>query len=223
MNCYFKRQGERLNFPTSTNFRDLRLKTIYMKAICVFCGANFNNDPVLKHSVEQLAEVIVSRDITLIFGGGKVGVMGILADAVMKNGGKAIGVIPRFLMDKEVGHMGLTALHIVETMHQRKQLMNDLCDGIITLPGGFGTMEELFEVLTWLQLGLHRHPIGLLNVNGFYDFLLKQLDTMVEQRFLKPANRRLLFTSGDAIELTNLMENVDLQPDDTWFNQRNLI
>jgi len=164
----------------------------------------------------------VERDITLIFGGGKVGVMGLLADAILNNGGKAIGVIPQFLMDKEVGHTGLTELHIVENMHQRKQLMNDLCDGIIALPGGFGTLEEFFEVLTWLQLGLHNHPIGLLNVNGFYDHLLMQMDVMVEQRFLKPANRKLVITSGDAIELVNLMENCEVAPDEVWFRDRNL-
>ena len=193
-----------------------------MKAICIFCGANFNGDPLLKEAIEQLAEIMTSRDITLVYGGGKVGIMGILADAVLTRGGKAIGVIPQFLMDKEVGHRGLTELHIVENMHQRKQLMNDLCDGIIMLPGGFGTLEEFFEVLTWLQLGLHTHPVGILNVNGFYDLLLKQMDVMVEQRFLKPANRALVLTSGDAIELVNLMDNIEIKPDEVWFRDRNL-
>jgi uncharacterized protein (TIGR00730 family) len=148
--------------------------------------------------------------------------MGLLADTVLDKGGKAIGVIPQFLMDKEVGHTGLTELHIVENMHQRKQLMSDLCDGVIMLPGGFGTLEEFFEVLTWLQLGLHDHPIGVLNVNGFYDFLLKQMDVMVEQHFLKPANRKLVLTSGDAIELITLMENCKIEPDEVWFKDRNL-
>jgi uncharacterized protein (TIGR00730 family) len=192
-----------------------------MTSICVFCGANFNGDPVLKQTVEQLAEVMVARDITLVFGGGKVGVMGLLADAVLNNGGRAVGVIPQFLMDKEVGHPGLTQLHIVESMHQRKQLMNDLCDAIIMLPGGFGTLEEFFEVLTWLQLGLHNHPVGILNVNGFYDALLKQMDVMVEERFLKPANRQLVLTSANAIELVNLMENCKVEPDEVWFRDRN--
>ncbi|WPV01831.1 TIGR00730 family Rossman fold protein [Mucilaginibacter sp. cycad4] len=193
-----------------------------MKSICVFCGANFNGDPVLKQAIDQLAEVMVSRDIALVFGGGKVGVMGLIADAVLSRGGKAIGIIPQFLMDKEVGHTGLTELHIVENMHQRKQMMNDLCEGIITLPGGLGTLEEFFEVLTWLQLGLHNHPIGLLNVNGFYDLLLKQMDVMVEQRFLKPTNRELILTSGNPIELVNLMDNFNAKPDDVWFKDRNL-
>lgn len=193
-----------------------------MKAICVFCGANFNGDPLLKQAIEQLAEVMVSREIALVYGGGKVGVMGLIADAVLSRGGKAIGVIPQFLMDKEVGHTGLTELHIVENMHQRKQMMNDLCDAIITLPGGLGTLEEFFEVLTWLQLGLHKHPIGLLNVGGFYDSLLTQLDVMVEQRFLKPTNRELVITSGDPIELVNLMDGFNANPDEVWFEDRNL-
>jgi uncharacterized protein (TIGR00730 family) len=193
-----------------------------MKAICVFCGANFNGDPVLKQSVELLAELMVSRDITLVYGGGKVGVMGILADAVMGRGGKVIGVIPQFLMDKEVGHTGITELRIVENMHQRKQLMNDLCDAIIMLPGGFGTLEEFFEVLTWLQLGLHNHPVGILNTNGFYDNLLAQMDVMVEQRYLKPTNRALVLSSADPVELISLMDTIEIKPDEVWFRDRNL-
>ena len=193
-----------------------------MKSICIFCGANFNGDPTLREAAEQLIEVMFDRDISLVFGGGKVGLMGLLADEMIGRGGKTTGVIPQFLMDKEVGHTGLTELHIVDNMHQRKQLMSDLCDGIIMLPGGFGTLEEFFEVLTWLQLGLHNKPIGVLNVNGFYDYLLKQMDVMVEQKFLKPANRKLVLTSADAIELVNLMENFNAKPDEVWFKDRNL-
>jgi len=193
-----------------------------MKAICVFCGANFNGDKTLADAIEQLAEVMTSRGITLVFGGGRVGVMGLLADAVLSKGGKAIGVIPQFLMDKEVGHTGLTELHIVENMHQRKQLMNDLCDGIIMLPGGFGTLEEFFEVLTWLQLGLHSNPVGILNVNGFYDLLLQQMDLMVGQRYLKLTNRELVLSSADPIELVKLMDNIEIKPDEVWFRDRNL-
>jgi uncharacterized protein (TIGR00730 family) len=194
-----------------------------VKSICIFCGANFNGDPVLKEAIEQLAEVMVSREITMVYGGGKVGVMGLIADAILSRGGKAIGVIPQFLMDKEVGHTGLTELHIVDNMHQRKQMMNELCDAIITLPGGLGTLEEFFEVLTWLQLGLHNHPIGLLNVGGFYDSLLTQMDVMVAQKFLKPTNRDLVITSGNPIELVNLMDGFNATPDEVWFKDRNLI
>jgi uncharacterized protein (TIGR00730 family) len=208
-----------LNYST-THYSPINYK---MKSICVFCGANFNGDPLLTEAIEQLAQVMVSRNISLIFGGGRVGVMGMMADAILQKGGKAIGVIPEFLLNKEVGHTGLTELHVVENMHQRKQMMNDLCDGIITLPGGFGTLEEFFEVLTWLQLGLHQKPIGILNVNGFYDFLLKQMDVMVEQCFLKPVNRELVITSANPVELVNLMDGFKAEPDDVWFKDRNLI
>ncbi len=193
-----------------------------MNAICVFCGANFNGDEKLKAAIDELAELMVNQKITLIFGGGKVGVMGLIADAVLQRGGKAIGVIPGFLMDKEVGHKGLTEMHVVENMHQRKQLMNDLCDGIITLPGGLGTLEEFFETLTWLQLGLHNKPIGLLNINGFYDFLLKQMDVMVENGFLKPANRELVLSSQNPQELIKLMQNFKAVPEEVWFKNQNL-
>src|ERR1700744_3818548 len=193
-----------------------------MKSICIFCGANFNGDPVLKEGAEQLIEVMFNRNISLVFGGGKVGLMGLLADEMISRGGTTFCVIPQFLMDKEVGHTGWTELHIVDTMHQRKQLMNDLCDGIIMLPGGFGTLEEFFEVLTWLQLGLHNKPIGILNVNGFYDFLLKQIDVMVEQQFLKPANRKRVITSGAPLAVISRRENFDAKPDEVWFRDRNL-
>jgi uncharacterized protein (TIGR00730 family) len=194
-----------------------------MKKICVYCGANFNGDTLLTTAIDQLAEIMVSQGITLIYGGGKVGVMGLIADAVLTKGGKAEGVIPQFLVDKEVAHDNLTKLHIVENMHERKQLMSDLCDGYITLPGGLGTMEEFFEVLTWLQLGLHNKPVAILNVNGYYDFLLKQLDVMVEQRFLKPVNRDLVISSTDPIELIDLMNNFKPAVDEVWFRDRNLI
>ncbi len=191
-------------------------------SICVFCGANFNGDPALAQAVEALAGVFCQKGIRLVFGGGKVGVMGLIADAVLRGGGQAIGVIPRFLLDKEVGHTGLTELIVTENMHQRKQKMADLSDGFIVLPGGFGTLEELFEILTWLQLGLHHHPVGVLNLNGFYDPLMAQLDKMVEQRFLKQSNRNLLFNETDPRGLVEKMEAFDAQPDDVWFRDRNL-
>ncbi|MFA5245850.1 MAG: TIGR00730 family Rossman fold protein, partial [Pedobacter sp.] len=172
--------------------------------------------------IHELAGVMCEKDITLVFGGGRVGVMGLIADAVLERGGKAIGVIPQFLMDKEVGHSGLTELIITESMHQRKQRMADLSDGVITLPGGFGTMEEFFEVLTWLQLGLHNNPIGLLNFDKFYTPLLNQIDLMVEKKFLKPSNRELVIAHDDPKILIGLMENFDSRPDDVWFEDRNL-
>ncbi|MDO8992534.1 TIGR00730 family Rossman fold protein [Daejeonella sp.] len=193
-----------------------------MKTISVFCGSNFDGNPVLLKAVNDLADAMVEKEISLVFGGGRVGVMGLIADAVLTRGGKAIGVIPQFLMDKEVGHTGLTELIITENMHQRKQKMADLSDGIITLPGGFGTMEEFFEVLTWLQLGIHGNPIGLLNVDGFYDPLLMQIDLMVEKKFLKPLNRELVLSDHDPKTLIERMEKFDTKPDEVWFRDRNL-
>lgn len=190
-----------------------------MKSICVFCGANYNGDPILKDAIEQLTQVMVSRNMSLVYGGGKVGVMGLIADAMLQRNGEVIGVIPQFLIDKEVGHKGISELIVVKNMHQRKQRMSEICDGFVMLPGGFGTLEEFFEVLTWLQLGLHKKPIGVLNVNGFYDFLLKQMDVMVEQKFLKPANRKLVITSADPIELVNLMADFKAEPDEVWFKE----
>ncbi len=193
-----------------------------MKSLCVYCGSNFNGDPVLRKAIEDLAETMASKDIALVFGGGSVGVMGVMADEILKRKGKAIGIIPQFLMDKEVGHKGLTEMIVTENMHQRKQKMADLADGFVILPGGFGTLEELFEVLTWLQLGLHGKPIGVLNVNGFYDHLFKQMDVMVENRFLKQANRELVFNETDAAVLVEKMNNFDAKPDEVWFRDRNL-
>ena len=193
-----------------------------MKSVSVFCGANFNGDPAILKAVNDLAVVFVKKEITLVFGGGRVGVMGLIADAVLDRGGKAVGVIPQFLIDKEVGHTGLTELIITSNMHERKQKMADLSDGVITLPGGFGTLEEFFEVLTWLQLGLHNNPIGLLNIDGFYDPLLAQMDIMVEKKFLKPLNRDLVLSHSDPAELVLLMENFNSNPDEVWFEVRNL-
>ncbi|MEY3679088.1 MAG: hypothetical protein RI924_1229 [Bacteroidota bacterium] len=193
-----------------------------MKSICVFCGSNFNGDPNLLQSVEDLSDLMVQKNMTLVYGGGRVGVMGLIADRILRKGGQAIGVIPEFLMNKEVGHEGLTELIITENMHQRKQKMADLSEGVITLPGGYGTMEEFFEVLTWLQLGLHQKPIGLLNVGGFYDHMLQQLDVMVDQKFLKPINRELVLSDEHVDTLIAKMELFDAQPDDVWFRDRNL-
>ncbi|RZK52625.1 MAG: TIGR00730 family Rossman fold protein [Pedobacter sp.] len=194
-----------------------------MKSLCVYCGSNFNGDPALQLAIEELAKTMVDREITLVYGGGSVGVMGVISNEILKHNGKAIGVIPQFLMDKEVGHKGLTEMIVTENMHQRKQKMADLSDGFLILPGGFGTLEELFEVLTWLQLGLHGKAIGVLNVGGFYDFLFKQMDVMVEHRFLKQANRDLIFNETDVKTLLNKMESFVAKPDEVWFRDRNLV
>jgi len=193
-----------------------------MKSIGVYCGANFNGDPVLLAAIENLAQTFTTHQIRLVYGGGSVGVMGIIADEMLKRKGLVTGVIPQFLMDKEVGHTGLTEMIITENMHQRKQKMADLSDGFIILPGGFGTLEEFFEVLTWLQLGLHTKPIGVLNVSGFYDHLFAQMDVMVQHQFLKQSNRDLVFNEADSKTLVSKMMTFDVLPDDKWFKDRNL-
>jgi uncharacterized protein (TIGR00730 family) len=194
-----------------------------MKSICVYCGANFNGDPQLLSAIQQLAATLVAQDIRLIYGGGSVGVMGIIADEVLKLGGQVTGVIPQFLMDKEVGHGGITEMIVTRNMHERKQKMADLADGFIILPGGFGTLEEFFEVLTWLQLGLHGKGIGILNVDGFYDFLFAQMDVMVAKRFLKQANRDLVLNESDPEVLVEKLSSFTARPDEVWFTDRNLI
>lgn len=193
-----------------------------MKSICVYCGANFNGDEQLKRGTEELARALTAMDLQLVYGGGSVGVMGLLADAVLQRGGIVTGVIPQFLMDKEVGHRHLSELIVTENMHQRKKKMADLADAFIILPGGFGTLEEFFEVLTWLQLGLHSKPIGVLNIGGYYDPLFAQMDVMVRQRFLKPANRALVFNESDSQILLNKMNTFRAVADEVCFNDRNL-
>ena len=193
-----------------------------MKSVCIYCGSNFNGDPVLRAAIESLAQTLTEQNITMVYGGGSVGVMGLIADDVLKRKGSVTGVIPQFLMDKEVGHKGLTQLIVTENMHERKKQMADLSDGFIILPGGFGTLEEFFEVLTWLQLGLHGKPIGVLNVSGFYDPLFAQMEVMVQHRFLKPANRDLVFNESDPVVLVQKMKAFNSKPDEVWFKDRNL-
>ncbi|WP_316761446.1 TIGR00730 family Rossman fold protein [Pedobacter aquatilis] len=193
-----------------------------LRAVCVYCGSNFNGDVTLRKAIKQLAETLVKQEIRLVYGGGSVGVMGVLANDILELSGLVTGVIPQFLMDKEVGHKGVTEMIVTENMHQRKQKMADLSDGFVILPGGFGTLEEFFEVLTWLQLGLHNKPIGVLNVNGFYDPLFAQMEMMVQSKFLKPANRDLVFNESDAETLIDKMDNFSAVPDEVWFRDRNL-
>jgi len=193
-----------------------------LHSVCVYCGSNFNGDPELRKAIKQLADTLVKQNIKLVYGGGSVGVMGVIADDVLQAGGEVIGVIPQFLMDKEVGHKGVTEMIVTENMHQRKQKMADLSDGFIILPGGFGTLEEFFEVLTWLQLGLHHKPIGVLNVSGFYDPLFAQMEMMVQSRFLKPANRDLVFNEASAEVLVSKMDEFSAVPDEVWFRDRKL-
>ena len=178
-----------------------------MKKIAVYCGSSTGSIGIYREQAAQLGRYLAEKGIHLVFGGGKVGMMGILADAALKAGGKVTGVIPGFLHIKEVAHPGLTEIITVETMHERKALIEKMCDAAIALPGGFGTLDELFEMLTWGQLGLHDKPVGILNTNGFYDQILAAVDRMVEEGFLKDLNRDMLLVSEQMEELFERMIN----------------
>lgn len=156
-----------------------------MKSLCVFCGSSPGRDEAYVEAAATVGRLLAERGITLIYGGGSVGLMGACADACLAAGGKVVGVIPKHLLDMEVGHINLTAMHVVDTMHERKAMMAELANGFIVLPGGIGTMEEFFEIWTWGQLGIHHKPFGVLNVAGYYDALFSFIATMVEQGFLK--------------------------------------
>jgi uncharacterized protein (TIGR00730 family) len=177
-----------------------------MKRICVFCGSSPGSRPEYRRSAQEMAAELVRRNIGLVYGGSNVGLMGELADAVLRTGGKVEGVIPENLRALEVGHEGLTKLHVVRSMHERKALMADLSDAFVALPGGFGTLEEFCEVVTWTQLGLHAKPCGILNVLGYYSPLLRMFDHAVEERFLKPENRALVLLGDSPAELLEALE-----------------
>jgi uncharacterized protein (TIGR00730 family) len=178
-----------------------------MKRICVFCGSSAGSKPEYRACAQQLGAELTRRKIGLVYGGGNVGLMGAIADSVLEAGGEAIGVIPEHLMSREIGHNRLTKLHIVRSMHERKALMSDLSDAFIALPGGFGTLEEFCEVLTWSQLGLHAKPCGIVNVLGYYTPLLAMLDHAVQERFLKPQNRALVLARDKPAELLQALED----------------
>lgn len=168
-----------------------------MKSLCVFCGSSPGNRPGYAALAVRTGELIARRGLTLVYGGGRVGLMGALADAALAAGGRVVGVIPQMLIDLEVGHVGLSQLHVVRTMSERKLLMGDLADAFLALPGGIGTMDELFEAWTWTQLGLHRKPCALLNPGGYYDPLVAFLDRAVEEGFLQQRYRAALFVDAD--------------------------
>ncbi|MGV8898762.1 MAG: TIGR00730 family Rossman fold protein [Burkholderiaceae bacterium] len=167
-----------------------------MKSICVYCGSSAGASPMYAQAARALAQEMVADNIALVYGGASIGLMGIIADEVLRLGGEATGVIPSALREKEIGHPGLTRLHIVKDMHERKAMMASLSDGFIAMPGGIGTLEELFEMLTWSQLGLHNKPIGLLNVDGFFDGLLGFMQHIVTERFLRPEQASLLLAEA---------------------------
>lgn len=178
-----------------------------LKKICVFCGSSDGNDSKITDAVIQVGKVFAQKEITLVYGAAKIGVMGTIAKTMLDNNGEVIGIIPQFLKKKEVVHLGLTELITTQNMHERKLQMQEVSDGFIALPGGFGTLEELFEIITWLQLGLHTKPIGLLNVNGFYDDLLRLLETMVRKGFLSMKNYEMLLVATTIENLLQKMKN----------------
>ena len=163
-----------------------------MKRLCVFCGSSFGGNPIYVKAARDLGNAIAKRNICLVYGGARVGLMGEIASTVIRAKGEVIGVIPKGLVDKEVAHGSLTDLRIVESMHERKSLMAELSDGFIALPGGFGTMEEIFEVITWAQLSFHDKPCGFLNINGYYNDLIKFLDHSVKENFIEPEHRAMI-------------------------------
>jgi len=190
-----------------------------MKRITVFCGSSFGTEEIYKEQATLLGQTLAKQNIELVYGGANVGLMGAVADGILNEGGKAIGVLPNFLRSKEIAHLGLTELILVESMHERKTKMNDLCDGVIALPGGFGTLEELFEMLTWAQLGLHKKPIAILNINGFYDSLIELTKVMVEKGLLKEANQQMLLVSDNIDDLLEQMKNYVAPTTGKWIDK----
>jgi uncharacterized protein (TIGR00730 family) len=188
-----------------------------MKRLCVFCGSSTGANPAYVEAASALGRALARRGIVLVYGGGNIGLMGAIADAVMAAGGKAIGVIPEALLRKEHGHRGITELRVVKSMHERKAMMADLAEGFIAMPGGYGTLEEYCEVLTWTQLGYHRKPCGLLNVAGFYDGMLAFFDHAATERFVRAEHRDLVLAESDPERLLDRM--AAWQPPDVqkWF------
>ncbi|WP_371231174.1 TIGR00730 family Rossman fold protein [Pseudomonas sp. QE6] len=177
-----------------------------LRSICVFCGASPGATPIYQEAAEALGRHLAERGIRLVYGGGAVGLMGMVADAALAAGGEVIGIIPQSLKEAEIGHKGLTRLEVVDGMHARKARMAELSDAFIALPGGLGTLEELFEVWTWGQLGYHGKPLGLLEVNGFYEPLLTFLDHLVQERFVRPQHREMLQRGATPAELIDALE-----------------
>jgi uncharacterized protein (TIGR00730 family) len=186
-----------------------------MQRLCVFCGSSPGHDPAYAASAAQFGRLLAERGIGLVYGGGRVGLMGKLADAALEAGGEVIGVIPQALLDCEVGHRGLTQLRVVDSMHARKALMGELAEGFVALPGGVGTLEELFEVWTWAQLGIHKKPCGLLDVDGFFAPLVRFLDGLVEKGFIHPEYRAMLVVASTPEELLERFAAYE-PPADKW-------
>ncbi|NMG08177.1 TIGR00730 family Rossman fold protein [Brasilonema sp. UFV-L1] len=190
-----------------------------MKYICVFCGSSMGVKPAYKQAAIALGKALARRKLGLVYGGGNVGLMGTVADGCLAAGGEVLGVIPDFLVAKEIAHTGLTQLHIVKSMHERKTMMAQLSDAFVALPGGYGTLEEFCEILTWAQLGLHQKPFALLNIKGYYDSLLKFFDQAVTEEFLRPIHRSLVLEASEPENLLDLLANYQPQNVDKWIRK----
>ncbi len=189
-----------------------------MHSVAVFCGASMGSDPVFKDAATALGTAVAEAGLTLVYGGGHVGLMGVVADSALAAGGRVTGVITRLLVDKELAHHGITELHTVSTMSERKALMADLAEGFISMPGGYGTLDEFCEMVTWTQLGLHQKPHGILNVDGFYDALLAFFETSVTNGFLKREMLEMVHVSSDPADLVAALKNDDSPLRDRWKN-----
>ncbi len=189
---------------------------IPLRSVCVFCASSPGSDPAITDATVALGRLLAERGLELVYGGGAVGLMGLVADTVMEAGGRVTGVIPTGLFSREVGHDGLTTLEEVDTMHERKARMYELSDAFIALPGGFGTLEELAETLTWNQIGILTKPVGVLNVDGFWDPLLALADTMVDRTVLKDKNRAILLDDDDPVRLLDRLASQDLTYEPKW-------
>jgi uncharacterized protein (TIGR00730 family) len=189
-----------------------------IRSLCVFCGSNSGSDPIFANTAHDFGVLLAKSNISLVYGGGHVGLMGIVADAVLTGGGRAIGVIPRMLWDREVGHRSLTELHVVETMHERKAMMASLCDAFVALPGGLGTLEEIFEVWTWAQLGIHHKPLGFLDVVDFYGPLLSFLGRAVDAGFVRAQHRSMAIVDVDPASLLRRLSEYEPPVVEKWIS-----
>jgi uncharacterized protein (TIGR00730 family) len=187
-----------------------------IQSLCVFCGSTTGSRLIYSHTAEQLGRALANSQVALVFGGGRVGLMGVLADSVLAAGGQAIGVMPRALVEKEIAHPSLTKLHVVESMHQRKAMMADLADAFLLLPGGFGSWEEFCEIVTWLQLGIHRKPCAILNVAGYYDSLLSLADHALAEGFLRPAHHDMVIVEENPQALLSRLATATIPTEVKW-------
>ncbi|MFM0322985.1 LOG family protein [Caballeronia glebae] len=194
-----------------------------MKAVCVYCGSATGARPIYAEAARAFGRALVENDLSLVYGGGRVGLMGLIADEVLAAGGRAVGVIPELLLAKEVGHTDLTELHVVPDMHERKKKMADLSDAFVAMPGGVGTFEEFFEVYTWAQLGYHQKPVGLLDVNGYYDPLMAMLRHTVDEGFMREAYLDFIQVAAEPGEMIAKLKTYIPPAHDKWTENRNAV